>query len=201
MGKLTGTKTLENLMNCVAGEAQARARYNTFAKYAGKQKLIQIQNIFNLTAANEYEHFKVFYKIIAEYEEVAGQAIMVKVADPFFPVGLSKTETHDNLLNAAEGEREEWQIVYKDAADVADQEGFPEIANKFRLIAGIEKEHEARFLALAENIVNDTVFKKPEVTKWICLNCGYVCEAKEAPKICPACKHPQGYFEEFVANY
>lgn len=201
MGKLTGTKTLNNLMNCVAGEAQARARYNTYAKYAAKAGYQQVADIFNETAANEFEHFKVFYKIIAEYQEQVGEAVIVDVADPAFPVGLDKTGIHDNLMNAANGEREEWQIVYAGFAKTAEEEGFPEIAAKFRMIGGIEKQHEQRFSQLAENFDDGTMFTKPEKTKWICLNCGYVCESKTAPKQCPACGKPQGWFEMFVENY
>ncbi len=201
MGRLTGTKTLNNIMNCIAGEAQARGRYNMYAKYARRQGYMQIGNIFDKTAANEYEHFKVFYRMIANDQEEMGDAVMVEVADPLFPVALNYTETHDNLLNAAQGERQEWQEVYANAAKVAEEEGLMDIAKKFTQVSSIEKDHEARFLDLAKAIDEGTVFKKPESVKWICLNCGYIAEGKEAPQICPACKHPQGYFAVMEVNY
>lgn len=201
MGKLTGTKTLNNLMNCVAGEAQARSRYNTYAKYAAKTGYQQVANVFNETAANEFEHFKVFYKLIAETEEQVGAALIVDVANPAFPVGLDKTGILDNLQNAAAGEREEWQDVYSGFAKTAKEEGLTEAANKFTLIGGIEKQHQARFEQLAMNYTDGTMFEKPEKVSWICLNCGYVCESKTAPKKCPACGKPQGWFEMHVENY
>ena len=200
MGKLTGTETLKNLMNCVAGEAQAAERYNRYAKYAQKGVYIQIANIFRKTASNESEHFKVYLELIVDSEEVADTPVLVESSKPYFPVNLSKTDTLVNLMAAQNSERIE-QDDYLEFAKVAKEEGFEEAAEKFTLIAGIEKMHEERFTTLIQEMNEGTLFKKPEKIKWICLNCGYVCEAKEAPLICPACKHPQGYFEPLVVNY
>lgn len=200
MGKLAGTETIKNLMNCVAGEALAAERYQRYAKYATKGKYIQIANILNKTASNESEHFKVFMTEITDSEEVAQTPLVLEVADPYFPVNLSKTDTLSNLMSAQNAERIE-RDDYLNFAKVAEKEGFPEIAKKFELVAGIEKDHEERFTYLIQEMNEGTLFKKPEAIEWICLNCGYVCKSKEAPLICPACKHPQGYFEPLIVNY
>lgn len=200
MGKLTGTKTLNNLMNCIAGEAQAYERYMRYAKYARKQDFIQIANIFEKTASNESEHFKVFYELIADDQEVAGTPVMVESSDPFFPVALSKDSPLDNLMNAANSERMEAND-YREFAKTAEEEGCTEAAEKFRLIAGIEEDHLRRFTELAEEWDNGTLFCKPEAIKWKCLNCGYVMEGKEPPKKCPACLKPRGWFEPLIENY
>lgn len=200
MGKLSGTKTLNNIMNCVAGEAQAYERYARYAKYARKATLIQISNILNVTASNESEHFKVYLELIVNDMEESGIPVNVEVADPYFPVNLSKTNTLINLMAAQTAERVE-EEAYLEYAKVAREEGFEEAATKFELISGIEKMHEERFTTLIQEMNEGTLFKKPEAIKWICLNCGYVTEAKEAPEICPACKHPQGWFEPLIQNY
>ncbi len=187
-------------MNCVAGEAQAAERYNRYGKYARKAKFIQIANIFGVTASNESEHFKVYLELIADDQEVAGVPVMVESSEPYFPVNLSKTDTLINLQAAMLAERME-QDDYEKFAKVAEQEGCTEAAEKFRLIAQIEKHHEERFTKLIQEMNEGTLFKKPVKIWWICLNCGYTCYQEEAPEICPACKHPQGYFEPLIENY
>ncbi len=200
MPNLQGTETIKNLMNCVAGEAQAAERYNRYAKYARKGQLIQISDIFTKTASNESEHFKVFLTEITDREELADTELILEASKPFFPAQLSKTDTLVNLMAAQNAERIE-EDDYLEFSKVAKEEGFPEIAEKFELVAGIEKDHEERFTTLIQEMNEGVLFKKPEPIKWICLNCGYVTEAKEAPLICPACKHPQGYFEPLIVNY
>ena len=199
MGKLKGTKTLENLMKAFAGESQARNRYTFFASKAKKEGYIQIQNIFLETAANEKEHAEMFYKYIVENEGLDGEAMMVGFTAEY-PVSLSD-DTRTNLINAAAGEREEWSDLYNNFGKTAEEEGFKDIAATFKYIVEVEKAHEARYLKLAENIEKERVFKRSESVKWKCGNCGYISEGKEAPKICPACKHGREYFELFVEAY
>ena len=197
MAKLEGTKTLENLMKAFAGESQARNRYTYFASVANKEGFKQIEAIFQETADNEKEHAKVFYKHV-----VAGlgaeTAVPIEITASY-PAGLGNT--HQNLLSAAAGEHEEWTELYNAFADVADAEGFKEIAFSFRKISEVEKEHEARYLKLADNIARDRVFNKDESTFWKCRNCGYIFEGPSAPASCPACKHPKDYFEIQSQNY
>ena len=194
MHALKGTKTAENLMNAFAGESQARMRYTYYASAAKKEGYVQISNLFTETADNEKEHAKRFYKFLVE--SLNGESVNIQ-AD--FPVALGDTKT--NLLAAAQGENEEWTELYPQFADVADQEGFPVIATVFRKIAEVEKHHEARYKKLYENIVSDTVVKKPAAVQWKCNNCGYIHTGSQAPDLCPACAHPQGYFEVFVETY
>ncbi len=191
---LKGTKTAENLMKAFAGESQARNRYTYYASQAKKEGYVQISNIFTETADNEKEHAKRFFKFLNE--SLKGDAVEIN-AD--YPVGLG--ETKENLLYAANGEKEEWEDLYPNFAKVAEEEGFSEIAFVFREIAEVEERHERRYRKLLENIENNKVFEKDEVVEWKCNNCGYVHRGKSAPTTCPACAHPMGYFEVFVETY
>lgn len=197
MAKLEGTKTLENLMKAFAGESQARNRYTFFASAANKEGFNQIQALFLETADNEKEHAKLFYKHIVEGLD-AKEAIPVDITATY-PVGLGST--YQNLISAAAGEHEEWAELYNAFADVAQAEGFKEIATTFRMVREVEKRHEARYLKLAENVVSERVFKKEAPVAWKCNNCGFIFEGSFAPELCPACKHPRSYFELFCENY
>jgi rubrerythrin len=197
MNKLSGTKTAENLLKAFAGESQARNRYTFYASVADKEGYVQIKNIFIETAENEKEHAKRFYKLLLEGFQGALPAVIEINAS--YPV--AQGTTLDNLRAAAGGENEEWTGIYPGFAKVADQEGFPEVATAFRMIALAEKRHETRYSKLAANIQNGTVFKKEKPVLWKCGNCGYVHEGAEAPEKCPSCVHPQSYFEVFVEAY
>ncbi|WP_125153885.1 rubrerythrin [Clostridium rectalis] len=194
MKSLKDTKTRENLMKAFAGESQARNRYTYYASKAKKEGFVQISNIFLETAENEKEHAKVFFKYLTE--DLNGQALQIN-AD--YPVGLSDTKT--NLEYAANGENEEWNKLYPEFAKVADDEGFHNIANTFRKIAEVEQKHENRYRKLLDNLNKKLVFKKDTKVLWKCGNCGYIYEGDAAPEICPACSHPQSYFEVFCENY
>lgn len=188
------SKTMQNLMNSFAGESQARNRYTYFAGIAKKAGYEQIASIFQDTADNEKEHAKIFYKHLARY---LGEAMLH--VDAKFPVVFGDTLMH--LKSAIAGENEEWTKLYPEGAAIADEEGFPEIAESFRQIAHAEKEHERRYEALKQNIASGKVFKKDETIKWRCRNCGRVIEASAAPEKCPTCDHPQAYFEVMAENY
>jgi rubrerythrin len=192
MASLKGTKTLVNLMGSFAGESQARSRYTMFSKVAKKEGFEHIAAIFMETAENELEHAKVFYNFVVEKMEGEQFPVTTEITGTFPCI---KSNTYENLMAAAAGENEEWTDAYPKFADIADEEGFKDIAAAFRLIAKVEKEHEERYRALAEDVKNGTVFKKEEVVAWKCRNCGFIFEGKEAPNLCPACKHPQAYFE------
>jgi rubrerythrin len=196
MKSLKGTKTAQNLLKAFAGESQARNRYTYYASIAKKEGYVQISNIFTETADNEKEHAKRFFKFLSADPELNGTALEI-TAD--FPISLGSTV--ENLKSAASGENEEWTELYPTFADIADEEGFAEIAAVYRKIADAEKRHETRFSKLAANIENGTVFKKDETVLWKCNNCGYIHEGMEAPKLCPACAHPQAHFEVFVETY
>ncbi len=198
MSSLKGTKTLQNLMKAFAGESQARNRYTYFASIAKKEGYMQIEAIFTETARNEMEHAKVFYKHLDSGLGGTAQAYPVEFTATF-PVAYGST--YDNLIAAAAGEHEEWSDLYKNFADVAEAEGFRDVAISFRAISKVESHHEARYLKLAANIKSDQVFKKPTATAWLCGNCGYVHEGNSAPELCPACKHPKAYFELLCDNY
>ena len=192
MGKsVKGTQTEKNLLTSFAGESQARMRYTYFASVAKKEGYEQIAAIFTETADQEKEHAKRMFKWL--------EGGMVEITASY-PAGVIGT-TAENLKAAAAGENEEWTADYPHFADVADEEGFPAIAAMYRNIAIAEKAHEERYLAFLNNIENDTVFKKEEETVWQCRNCGFVHEGTEAPKACPACLHPQAYFEVKKNNY
>ncbi|WP_425060038.1 Rubrerythrin-1 [Sporomusa carbonis] len=194
MKSLKGTKTAENLMKAFAGESQARNRYTYYASVAKKEGYVQIANLFTETADNEKEHAKRFFKFLVE--SLDGEMVEINAS---YPVALGDTKA--NLLAAAQGENEEWAELYPHFADVAEEEGFPAIAVVFRKIADVEKHHEARYRKLYNNLLNDTVFKKSSTVQWKCNNCGYIHEGETAPQICPACAHPQGFFEVFVETY
>ena len=186
-----GTKTEKNLLAAFAGESQARNRYSFFASAARKEGFEQIANIFAETAENEKEHAKVFFS----YLEGGDTAITAA-----YPAGMIK-DTRSNLEAAAAGENLEWTTIYADFSKTAKDEGFPEIARAFEQIAKVEKFHESRYRRLANNIGNSEVFKKKAPVKWHCINCGYVFEGTEAPKECPACKHPQAFYEVLAENF
>ncbi|MCK4809945.1 MAG: rubrerythrin family protein [Candidatus Omnitrophica bacterium] len=191
MASLKGTKTEKNLLASFAGESQARNRYTYFASVAKKAGYEQITAIFLETADNEKEHAKRFFKFLegGELEITAG-----------YPAGVIK-DTAANLEAAADGEHLEWTKLYKEAEETARREGFDEIADLFKEIAEVEEEHEIRYRKLLKNIKEGKVFKKDTVVKWKCRNCGYVHEGEEAPKECPACAHPQSYYELLCENY
>jgi len=188
---LKGTKTEKNLLASFAGESQARTRYTYFASAAKKEGYEQISAIFLETAENEKEHAKRFFKFLE------GGAVKITA---MYPAGVIGT-TAENLKAAADGEHEEWSMLYLDAAKIADTEGFPDIATTFRMIAKVEKEHEARYRKLLTNVIGGKVFKKGGPVRWMCRNCGYVHEGPEAPTQCPACLHPQAYYEVKAENY
>ena len=188
---IKGTQTEKNLLTSFAGESQARMRYTYFASVAKKEGYEQISAIFTETADQEKEHAKRMFKWL--------EGGMVEITASY-PAGVIGT-TAENLKAAAAGENEEWTADYPHFADVADEEGFPAIAAMYRNIAIAEKAHEERYLAFLANIENESVFKKEETTVWQCRNCGFVYEGTEAPKACPACLHPQAYFEVKKTNY
>ena len=178
MGKYSGTQTEKNLQAAFSGESQARNKYTYFASKAKKEGYEQIADIFLKTADNEKEHAKLWFK------ELSG-------------IG----DTAENLVAAANGENFEWTDMYKEFAETAEKEGFPELAAKFRGVAAIEKRHEERYRALLKNIETAEVFKKSSVKVWECRNCGHIVVGENAPDICPVCAHPQAYFEISAENY
>ncbi len=192
MGKsLKGTKTEQNLLKAFAGESQARNRYTYFASAARKEGLEQIANIFMETAENEKEHAKVFFKYLP------GGDVEITASYPAGKIG----DTKSNLGDAAAGENMEWTTLYADFAQTAKKEGFGDISNSFEQIAKVERFHEARYRKLMNNIAVGEVFKKKFAVKWHCINCGYVYEGIDAPKECPACKHPQAFYEVLAENF
>ncbi len=195
MASLKGTKTAENLLKAFAGESQARNRYTYYAGIAKKEGYVQISKIFTETANNEKEHAEVFYKhLLTDFKDE-----MIEINGACYPIALGNTL--ENLISAANGEHEEWVDLYPEFAKVAEEEGFKAVAASFRLIAEVEKHHEERYRKLAENVEKQEVFTKTEEKMWICSNCGYITTGKSAPKICPACKHAQEYFELFVEEF
>ncbi|NMA21477.1 MAG: rubrerythrin family protein [Lentisphaerae bacterium] len=178
MANLKGTKTEANLQHAFAGESQARNKYNYFASVARKEGYEQIAAIFEETAINEKEHAKLWFKLLG---------------------GIGDTAA--NLKSAAAGEHEEWTVMYKEFAEIAEKEGFTEIAKMMTGVAEVERQHEKRYLALLENVLNKTVFSKSESKVWICRNCGHLHMGTAAPEICPVCKHPKAYFEIHAQNY
>ena len=176
--KYAGTKTEKNLWEAFAGESQARNKYTYFASAAKKQGFEQIAALFLKTAENEKEHAKLWFKELGE-----------------------RGTTEENLLHAAEGENFEWTDMYERMAKEAEEEGFPELAAKFRGVAAIEKQHEERYRALLKNVETAQVFEKSEVKVWECRNCGHIVVGTKAPEVCPVCNHPQAYFEVHEANY
>jgi len=192
MGKsVKGTKTEKNLLTSFAGESQARNRYTYFASVAKKEGYEQISAIFEETANQEKEHAKRMFKFL--------EGGMVEITATY-PAGVIST-TREILIAAAAGENEEWTTDYPKFADVAEAEGFPEIAAMYRSIVVAERGHEARYLTLLKNIDEGHVFSKDADNVWQCRNCGYIHEGKDAPKVCPACLHPQAHFETVKDNY
>ncbi len=188
---IKGTKTEKNLLAAFAGESQARNRYTYFAGAARKEGLEQIANIFIETAENEKEHAKIFFKHLegGDAEITAG-----------YPAGMIGG-TKNNLEAAAAGENMEWTTLYANFAKVAREEEFTDVARSFEQISKVEKFHESRYRKLISNVESNEVYKKKASVKWHCTNCGYVHEGPEAPKECPACKHPQAYYEVLAENY
>ena len=176
--ELKGSRTEKNLMEAFAGESQARNKYTYFASVAKKEGYEQISAIFQHTADNEKEHAKMWFKALN---------------------GIGSTA--ENLLHAAEGENYEWTDMYAEFAKVAEEEGFTELAAKFRMVGEIEKAHEERYRALLNNIEMQKVFEKSEETMWECRNCGHIVIGKKAPEVCPVCAHPRSYFEVRKENY
>ncbi len=194
---LKGTKTAQNLITSFAGESQATMRYRYAAKVADKEGYKQISAIFEETARNEIEHAARFYKFLKE--EYKLDAIELNPEYTAFPVVFHDTLT--NLQGAIDGENEEAEHMYPSFADVAEEEGFDEIARAFRNIAKVEAAHRDRYQKLHENVENGKVFEKDEKVIWKCGNCGFLYEGKVAPKICPACAHKQEWFEVAAFNY
>ena len=188
---LKGTQTEQNLLKAFAGESQARNRYEFFSKVAATEGYKQISNIFQKTADQEKQHAKRFFKFLE-----GGDAEITAT----YPAGKIGT-TAENLKAAAMGENEEWTILYPGFADIAQKEGFPQVAAAFRMITKVETEHEKRYLKLLKNLEDGTVFKKTGKVKWVCSNCGFVHEGEKALETCPACLHPQAYFELYEENY
>jgi rubrerythrin len=177
--ELKGSRTEKNLMEAFAGESQARNKYTYFASKAKKEGFEQISNLFTETANNEKEHAKIWFKLLHD--------------------GVKSTA--ENLKDAAAGEHYEWTEMYAGFAKVAKEEGFTKIAYLFEAVSKIEKEHEERYLALLNNVEQESVFVKEEATVWICSNCGHLHFGKKAPNVCPVCDHPQAYFEMVKKNY
>jgi rubrerythrin len=188
---LKGSKTEKNLLTAFAGESQARNRYTFFASVARKEGYEQIANVFTETAANEKEHAEVFFKYLQ------GGDVEITAVYPAGVVG----DTRSNLEAAANGEKMEWTEIYANFEKTARDEGFTDIATSFKEISEVEEFHEKRYRKLAANMDSGEVFKKKKVVRWHCTNCGYIHEGTEAPKVCPACKHPQAYYEVLAENY
>ena len=188
---LKGTKTEQNLLKSFAGESQARNRYEFFVKVAKKEGYEQIAAIFQETANQEKEHAKRFFKFLE------GGMTEITAAYPAGKIGT----TAENLKAAAEGENEEWTILYPAFAETAKEEGFPEVATAFKMIARVEAEHERRYLKFLQNISKDKVFMKDGKVWWKCINCGYVYESEKALENCPACQHPLAYMQVREENY
>lgn len=191
MKSLKGTRTEKNLLASFAGESQARNRYTYFASAAKKAGLEQIAAIFSDTADNEREHAKRFFKLLQ------GGDVEITAS---YPAGVI-ADTAENLEASAAGEHLEWTKLYKEAEEIAREEGFEKVADQFKSIAAVEKEHEIRYKKLFNNIKEEKVFKKEKTVRWRCRNCGYIYEGKEAPGECPTCAHPQSYYELLCENY
>ncbi|MEG0795944.1 MAG: rubrerythrin family protein [Odoribacter sp.] len=188
---IKGTKTEQNLLKSFAGESQARSRYTFFASVAKKEGYEQISGVFMETAEQEKEHAKKFFKYL--------EGGMVEIT-ACYPAGIIGT-TAENLKAAADGEYEEWEDLYPTFAKIADEEGFPQVANTFRQVAKVEAEHERRYRILLQRVSECKVFEREEEIEWQCRNCGFVIKGKKAPTKCPACEHPQAYFEPKKNNY
>jgi rubrerythrin len=188
---IKGSKSEQNLLKAFAGESQARNRYTYFSSVARKEGFEQIANIFQETADNEKEHAKVFFS------HLEGGDLEITAS---YPAGAVK-DTKANLQAAAAGEKMEWTTLYPDFAKVARDEGYPDVARSFEQITKVEKFHEERYNKLTANVANGEVFKRKTAVKWHCINCGYVVEGTEPPQVCPACRHPQSFYEVLAENY
>lgn len=188
---LKGTQTEKNLLAAFAGESQARNRYTFFASKAKKEGFEQISAIFKETADNEKEHAELFFK------HLKGGDAQITASYPAGIIGSTK----ENLKAAAEGEKLEWGTIYPNFADVAEKEGFKDVAVTFRMVAKVEKSHEQRYLKLLANVEQGMIFRKNKPVKWKCRNCGYIFEGTEAPEECPVCAHPRSYYEVWCENY
>jgi rubrerythrin len=188
---IKGTKTEKNLLASFAGESQARNRYSYFAGVARKAGFEQIAEIFLETAENEREHAKIFFKFLE------GGDVEITASYPAGVIG----DTAASLAAAAAGENLEWTVLYKEAAEIADKEGFPQVAQKYRMVAGVEVEHEKRYRKLLANVQTGKVFQKAESLRWKCRNCGHVHVGNAAPDKCPTCDHAQAFYEVKAENY
>jgi rubrerythrin len=191
MAKLKGSETEKNLLKAFAGESQARNKYTYFSNVAKKEGYEQIAGIFEETANNEREHAEIFFK------HFEGGDVEITAAYPAGRIGT----TAENLLAAAEGEHMEWGTLYPAFEKVARKEGLERVADSLKEIAEIEERHEKRYRKLLANVEKGEVFKKEKTAEWKCRNCGYIHDGQEAPKVCPACKHPQSYYELLAENY
>jgi len=186
-----GSQTEKNLLAAFAGESQARNKYTFFSSVARKEGYEQIGGIFEETSGNEKEHAELFFK------HLKGGMVEIMAS---YPAGIIAS-TAENLKAAAEGEKLEWGTLYPNFAEVADMEGFSDVANTFRTVGKVESFHERRYNKLLESVKQNKVFKKEQPIKWKCRNCGFVFEGKEPPEKCPACAHPKAFFEVWVENY
>ncbi len=189
--ELKGSRTEKNLLAAFAGESQARTRYTFFASVAKKEGYEQISAVFQETADNEKEHAQLFF------EHLKGGVVEITAG---YPAGIIGS-TAENLMEAAEGEKLEWGTLYPNFAEVAEKEGFKEVARTFRGVGKVESYHERRYRKLLANVEQGKVFKKDSSIKWKCRNCGYVYEGSEAPDKCPVCAHARSYFEVWCENY
>jgi len=189
--ELKGSQTEKNLLAAFAGESQARNRYTFFASVAKKEGYEQISAIFQETADNEKEHAQLFFN------HLKGGIVEITAS---YPAGITKT-TAENLKAAAEGEKLEWVTIYPNFAEIAEKEGYKDVAKTFRMIAKVEGYHERRYLKLLATVEQGKVFRKDAPIKWKCRNCGYVFEGKEVPEKCPTCDHPRSFFEVWCENY
>ena len=189
---LRGTLTEENLLKAFAGESQARNRYTYFASQAKKDGYEQIAAVFATTADQEMEHAKRFFKFL--------EGGMATIHNASYPAGVIST-TERNLVAAAEGEHEEWEVLYSAFAETAAAEGFQKASLAFRYVAEVEKEHERRYLKLLSRLTDGDFFRRDGEIVWQCRNCGYIVKAFTAPKVCPSCEHEQKYFEPMADNY
>lgn len=191
MKSIKGTLTEQNLLKAFAGESQARTRYTFFSSVAKKEGYEQVSGIFLETAEQEREHAKRFFKFLE------GGSVEILASYPAGRIGT----TSENLLAAAQGEREEWDVLYRDFAKIADDEGFGAVAAAFKAVATVEAEHERRYLKLLGRITDGNFFHRDGKIWWQCRNCGYITEANDAPEICPACLHTKAFFEPMKQNY
>lgn len=191
MRSIKGSLTEQNLLKAFAGESQARTRYTFFSSVAESEGYEQIAAVFHETAEQEKEHAKRFFKFLE------GGSVEILATYPAGKIGT----TAENLLAAAKGEKEEWDILYRDFSKIAEDEGFAPVAAAFKAIATVEAEHERRYLALLSRITDGNFFHRDEKIWWQCRNCGYLVEVTDAPQLCPACLHSQAFFEPMKKNY